>query len=82
MSERDIPVFRLPCADEEAAKRFDAWLLMEEVDTRGTDGHHVLIPTTYPPFAWDVAEAAVSHGFASDDAVCAAAGAFLAEVHG
>jgi hypothetical protein len=71
------PVLRLPCLDENRAKRFDAWLLMEEVDTRGVDGLHVLIPTTYPPFAWEVAEAAVSNGFAADDAVCAAVGSFL-----
>lgn len=70
-------VLRLPCVDDDAAKRFDAWLLMEQVDTNGVDGRYVLIPTTYPPFAWDVAEAANEHGFASDDEVCAAVGAFL-----
>ncbi len=72
-----VRVLSLPCVDEPAAEAFAAWLRGEEVDVNGVDGRNVLIPTSYPPFAWDVAEAANEHGWAHDDEACAAVGAFL-----
>lgn len=74
-----VRVLSLPCADELMAESFAGWLRAEKVDVHGVDGRNVLIPTDNPPFAWDVAEAAVAHEWAHDDEVCAAVGAFLEE---
>lgn len=74
------PVIRMQCTDENAAQLFETYLISEGVETKGTDGAHVLVPTTYPPFAWDVAEVAVEQGFARDDQAAASAQKFLSEV--
>ncbi len=70
-------ILTLPCLDGQAAQAFADWLEGAEIDVLHVDGRNVQIPTTYPPFAWDVAEVAVDHGLANDPEVCAAVGAFL-----
>lgn len=74
-----VRVLRLPCADEDHARRFVGWLTFEEVDVRGHEDRHVLVPMDNMLFAWDVAEAAVGNGFADDEEACAAVGEFLKE---
>lgn len=67
----------IPCTDENAAQLFHAWLLSEGVDVQGVDGRNVLVPTDFPPFVFDLSQAAVLHGFAHDTEAARAANAFL-----
>lgn len=73
----EVRVLSLPCVDEKAAEECATWFRGAELDAISVDGRNVLIPTSYPPFAWDVAEIAVEREWASDPEVCAAVGAFL-----
>jgi hypothetical protein len=59
------------------AESFAGWLRSEGVTVSGIDGRNVQIPTSYPPFAWDVAEIAVQHEWADDSEACRAVNAFL-----
>lgn len=70
-------VIRMECLDKANAQRFARWLRRKKVDVTGVDGADVLVPTTYPPFVWDIADAAYSKGFADEVQACSAANAFL-----
>lgn len=61
-----MTTFSIRCTDENAAQLAHAWLISEGVEVQGTDGCDVLVPTSYPPFVFDVAETLVSNGFAHD----------------
>lgn len=64
--ESNILVFKIPCADEDSAKKFVEYLRDEEVDIGNIQGRVVSIPTSYPPFALDIAQIAVDKGFGND----------------
>lgn len=66
----------IPCVDADSADRFRAWLDEQEVDVAQVAGRHVLVPTDRPPFAFDLAEAAVREGFAHDSEAARAATTF------
>lgn len=77
---KQLPVFRLPCTDDNAAQLCSAYLLNEGVDIHEPDGRHVPVPTNHPPFAFAVAEVAVEKGFSHDGEAARAATEF-AEAH-
>lgn len=66
----------IPCTGAVAADRFAAFLAEQEVDVAEVAGRHVLVPTDRPPFAFDLAEAAVREGFAHDSEAARAATTF------
>lgn len=74
----DIPI---PCINDERAKAYADHLREQEVDVRRVVGNTVYVPTTYPPFAWDIAEEAVNGGYGDDQTVARAVARKLSEVN-
>lgn len=73
----EIPIV---CVDEEKAQQYAAHLREHEADVTRVDGRTVYIPTTYPPFAWDVAVEAVDNGYAEDGEVARVVATTLAKI--
>ena len=61
-------VLRIPCIDEQAAKKFLEILAEDDIDTNGTEGAEVLLPWGGDPhFAMGIAELAGFQGLMADD---------------
>jgi hypothetical protein len=73
-------IFAIPCADEDRAKKFSEYLHNQEVDVDHIDGKAVYIPTSYPPFALDIAQVAVDKDFGNDHEVCESVNQFFVDL--
>ncbi|MDX3661269.1 hypothetical protein PV646_28525 [Streptomyces sp. ID05-26A] len=61
-------VLRIPCLDEDSAKKFLEILAEDEIDANGIEGAEVLVPWGGDPhFAMGLAELAEFQGLMADD---------------